>query len=50
MKGFYKRGTFAIKIAMTCVTALIYFEKPLSAQQVLALANKLVGSTTSWDQ
>ena len=39
MKGFYKRGTFAIKIAMTCLTALIYFEKPLSAQQVFALDN-----------
>ena len=39
MKGFYKRGRFAIKIVITCITALIYFEKPLSAQQVFALNN-----------
>ena len=39
MKGSYKKGTFAIKIVITCVTALTYFEKPLSAQQVFALDN-----------
>ena len=37
MKGSYKKGTFAIKIVITCITAaLIYFEKPLSLQQVFA--------------
>ena len=37
MKGIYKKGTFAIKIVITYITAaLIYFEKPLSLQQVFA--------------
>ena len=37
MKGIYKKETFAFKIVITCITAaLIYFEKPLSLQQVFA--------------
>ena len=37
MKGIYKKGKFAINIVITCITAaLIYFEKPLSLQQVFA--------------
>ena len=37
MKRIYKKGTFAIKIVIICITAaLIYFEKPFSLQQVSA--------------